>query len=1032
MQKILQIVFVLIGVYQLQAQEITLKGTVSDFGGSLPGVSVTILETGKGVATDLDGKYTLQVQPNQTVAFSFIGYTTKKVKISNQTEVNIFLEAQAENLEEVIIQIPYGTANKKTYTGSVGLVSAKTIGQSQVSNVSRVLEGSVAGIQSFAQSGQPGSEAEIRIRGVGSINAGSKPLYVVDGVPYEGGLSAIAPADIESISVLKDATSAVLYGSRAGNGVIMITTKKGLKNQEPQVEISAKYGTSSRAQRDYKTMNTNQYAEMSWEAIRNGRMDMAGEDWATASQYATANLVSTLGINPYGTNNPEPVGTDGKLRAGLQPLWNDNWADALSQNANYTDLTVRVSGGGAKSRYFVSGGFLNNQGYVKESGFKRFNFRSNIIIDAKDWLEVGLNASASHSIQDYPKQDDSAINNVIGFGRNMPSFYPIYERDLTTGAYLLDPESGNRLYDFGAYRASSYARYNLVATLPLDKAENKADVATVRAYTQIKFLDNLKLKTSVNVDYKSLYNHNVANPEVGPSSATGGSVSMENTRTTSMTFNNVLNYDLDLDDKNSLSFMAGQEYYEYKSNNFGGVREQLIMLGYEQPDAASRLVDFYGKADEYTMLSFFGTTQYAYDKKYYLSASYRADGSSRFHKDSRWGKFWSIGASWRTIDEDFMQQFREAGLNELMFRASYGSQGNDNLPTYYAYQALYDIYNNLGDPGLVAKRLETPKLGWESNMNLNLGMDFGLFNNRLRGTIEYFDRSSKDLLFDRELAPSLGFSSIQQNIGKIKNYGWEFTVEGYPIKTEDWAWKLGVNITTYKNKIVNLPTAEMYSGTKKWIKGGSVYDFYLQEWAGVNPETGKPRWYGTDVNGNRYITENYSDLKDKDRVKSGNSLPKVSGGFQTELTYKNWQLMANFSYGIGGKIYNSDKLSLMKQNGGGTAWSTDMLDRWTPENTDSDVARLTTATANSWTNSSTRFLVDRSYLKLKTLSIAYNLPKAWMQKVKLGDASVYFQAENLFTVTKQQGLDPEQTFDGTTYYRYPAMKTISVGLNLKL
>lgn len=1032
MQKILQIVFVLIGVYQLQAQEITLKGTVSDVGGSLPGVSVTILETGKGVATDFDGNYTLQVQPNQTVAFSFIGYTTKKVKISNQTEVNIFLEAQAENLEEVIIQIPYGTANKKTYTGSVGLVSAKTIGQSQVSNVSRVLEGSVAGVQSFAQSGQPGSEAEIRIRGVGSINAGSKPLYVVDGVPYEGGLSAIAPADIESISVLKDATSAVLYGSRAGNGVIMITTKKGLKNQEPQIEISAKYGSSSRAQSDYKTMNTNQYAEMSWEAIRNGRMDMAGEDWATASQYATANLVSTLGINPYGTNNPEPVGTDGKLRAGLQPLWNDNWTDALSQNANYTDLNIRVSGGGAKSRYFVSGGFLNNQGYVKESGFKRFNFRSNIIIDAKDWLEMGLNASASHSIQDYPKQDDSAINNVIGFGRNMPSFYPIYQRDLTTGAYLLDPETGNRLYDFGAYRASSYARYNLVATLPLDKAENKADVATVRAYTQIKFLDNLKLKTSVNVDYKSLYNHNVTNPEVGPSAATGGSVSMQNTRTTSMTFNNVLNYDLDLDDKNSLSFMAGQEYYEYKSNNFGGVREQLIMLGYEQPDAASRLVNFYGKADEYNMLSFFGTTQYAYDKKYYLSASYRTDGSSRFHKDSRWGKFWSLGASWRTIDEDFMQQFREAGVNELMFRASYGSQGNDNLPTYYAYQALYDIYNNLGNPGLVAKRLGTPNLGWESNMNLNLGMDFGLFNNRLRGTVEYFDRSSKDLLFDRELAPSLGFSSIQQNIGKIKNYGWEFTVEGYPIMTEDWKWKLGVNITTYKNKIVDLPTAEMYTGTKKWIKGGSVYDFYLQEWAGVNPETGKPRWYGTDVNGNRYMTENYSDLKDKDRVKSGNSLPKVSGGFQTELTYKNWQLMANFSYGIGGKIYNSDKLSLMKQNGGGTAWSTDMLDRWTPGNTDSDVARLTTSTANSWTNSSTRFLVDRSYLKLKTLTLAYNFPKAWMQKVNLGDASVYFQAENLFTVTKQQGLDPEQTFDGTTYYRYPAMKTISVGLNLKL
>ena len=266
----------------------------------------------------------------------------------------------------------------------------------------------------------------------------------------------------------------------------------------------------------------------------------------------------------------------------------------------------------------------------------------------------------------------------------------------------------------------------------------------------------------------------------------------------------------------------------------------------------------------------------------------------------------------------------------------------------------------------------------------------------------------------------------------MKNYGWELSLEGYPILTDDWKWKLGMNITTYKNKIQSLPTEEMYSGTKKWIKGGSLYDFYLIEWAGVNPETGKPRWYGTDENGERFITENYTSLEDKDKVKSGNSLPKFSGGFQTDLSYKNWQLIANFSYAIGGKIYNSDKTSLMKQNGGGTSWSVDMLDRWTPENPDADVARLTTSTANVWTNSSTRFLVDRSFLKLKNLSVAYNFPQEWLKKVNIGQASLYLQAENLFTLATQQGLDPEQTYDGTTYFRYPAMKTISVGLNLKL
>jgi hypothetical protein len=311
-------------------------------------------------------------------------------------------------------------------------------------------------------------------------------------------------------------------------------------------------------------------------------------------------------------------------------------------------------------------------------------------------------------------------------------------------------------------------------------------------------------------------------------------------------------------------------------------------------------------------------------------------------------------------------------------------------------------------------------------------LDFGLFDNRLTGTVEYFERRSKDLLFDKALSPSLGFSSVQMNIGGLKNYGWEFSVEGYPIKNEDWILHLGANLTTYKNKITSLPTEEMWSGDKKWVKGGSLYDFYLIEWAGVNPDNENPQWYGFDDNGNKFITEDYSVLGSKDKVKSGTSLPDITGGFQTELGYKNWLLSANFSYALGGKIYNRDKLSLMGQSGGGNTWSKDMLSRWTPENTDTDVARLTTSPKSSWTNSSNRFLVDRSFLKLKNITLAYNLPQQWMEKINISSASVYFQAENLFTWTKEQGLDPEQTFDGTTYYRYPSMKTISLGVNLKL
>lgn len=1031
MQKIYTILFVFASIITLQAQERLVSGNVSDTGGTLPGVSVIIQGTNQGTMTDLDGGYSIKVNEGQVLEFSFIGYQTQKVTYKGQEVINVTLQYESSELSEVVIQVPYGTANKKTYTGSVGLIQAKTIEKSQVSNVSKALEGSVAGLQSFSASGQPGSEATIRIRGVGSINAKSDPLYVVDGVPYEGGLSAIAASDIESISVLKDATAATLYGSRAANGVIMITTKQGKRETEPQIEITAKHGISNRARSDYKQLSTNQYMELQWEAIRNGQMDNSKMSASEAAAYASTNLVNSIGINPYGLDNPNPVGLDGKLLPGLKPLWNDDWSDALSQNARYTDVNLRVSGGSAKSRYYVSGGYLNDQGYVLESGFKRFNLRSNIIMDAKDWLEIGMNVSASHSIQDYPKQDDSAITNVIGFARGLPSFYPIYERNLTTGEYLIDPSTGERIFDYGNYRKTSYNKYNLVATLPQDKSEIKKDVATFRTYGQIKFLENLKFKSSLNIDYNSTYNHNVSNPDFGPSAANGGSVSRRNTRTVSMTFNNVLNYNLDIDDKNSLSLMAGQEYYQYDSNYFGGVRQQIIKAGFEEPDAASRLVDFYGKADAYKMMSFFGNAQYSYDKKYYLSASYRRDGSSRFSPKNRWGDFWSVGASWRIIDEDFMSNYRDTWLSNALFKASYGAQGNDNIG-YYAYQSLFSIYNNLGESGLVASRLETPELSWETNMNLNIGLDLSFFNNRLNTSIEYFERRSKDLLFDKALAPSLGFSSIQENVGAVNNYGWEFTVDGSPIQTDDWRLHLGLNLTTYKNKITSLPTKEMWSGSKKWIEGGSIYDFYMVEWAGVNSANGNPQWYIQNTDGTKRITEDYSELEVKDKVYKGNSLPDVTGGFQAELAYKNWELSANFTYTIGGKIYNRDKLSLYRESGDGGTWSRDMLDRWTPENPNTDVVRLTTDPKSSWTKESDRFLVDRSFLKLKNITLTYNLPQEWLRKIKLNSASLFFQAENLFTLTKEQGLDPEQTFAGTTYFRYPSMRTISLGLNVKL
>lgn len=339
---------------------------------------------------------------------------------------------------------------------------------------------------------------------------------------------------------------------------------------------------------------------------------------------------------------------------------------------------------------------------------------------------------------------------------------------------------------------------------------------------------------------------------------------------------------------------------------------------------------------------------------------------------------------------------------------------------------------NLGESGLRASRLATPNLTWETNLNLNIGLDFGLWNNRLSGSIEYFVRRSKDLLFSKDLVPSSGFSSTTENIGALRNYGWEFSVSGYPVSTKDWKWKLSLNATTYKNKITSLPAAEMWSGNKKWVEGGSLYDWYMYEWAGVNRENGNPQWYHYDANGNKVKTEDYSSLVTADKVKCGNSLPDVTGGIQSDLSYKNWSLSFLLSYSLGGKLYNGDKVSLMGQYSTGSGWSSDMLGRWTPENPDTDIPRLTTQPSSSWTSTSSRFLVDRSYARLKNVTLSYSLPKSLLKKISFKDASLYLQAENLLTFCGQQGLDPEQTVGGTTYYRYPAMKTISFGINVKL
>lgn len=1023
-----------VAVQAATMSDIRVSGTVVSEGEPLPGASVFVKGTKNGTVTDIDGRYSISVPADGTLVFSFIGLQAQEHKVGGRTVINVDLVPDNTQLEEVMV-VAYATAKKYSFTGAASTVKGDEIAKLQTSSVSRALEGTVAGLQASAASGQPGTDAEIRIRGIGSINASSAPLYVVDGVPYDGSVNSINPEDIASMTVLKDAASAALYGSRGANGVIIITTKQGRADSKTTVNVKASFGGSNRAVRDYDRIDTDQYFQLYWEALRN-QYALSTDKYTpqTAAAQASKDLVGKLmggGPNPYGPNYPQPVGTDGKLVAGATPLWNFDWQDAMEQQALRTEVGLSVSGGGDTNQYYFSAGYLNDKGIALESGYERFNLRSNITSEITKWLRAGVNMSFAHSMQNYPVSSDTKTSNVINAGRLMNGFYPIYQMN-NDGTYKLDSD-GNRIYDFGSYRPSgSMANWNLPATLPTDKSERMKDEFSGRTFLEVTFLEGLKFKTSFNFDLINYNSLDYTNPKIGPAVNTGGGASREYDRTFSWTWNNILTYDKTIGEHH-FNILAGQEAYSYRYDVLEAARSNMAVPDMPELAVGSLVTAGNGYRIDYSLVGYFLNAQYDYQDKYFFSGSYRRDGSSRFASGTRWGNFWSVGASWRIDREPFMLA-TTGWLSALTLKASYGAQGNDNLGTYYASSGLYSIVSQAGENALVSDRLATPDLKWETNLNFNVGIDFSLFNNRFSGSFDFFQRRSKDLLYSRPLATSLGYTSVDENIGALKNTGFEMDLKGTLIHTRDFMWRLGLNLTHYKNAVTDLPRKDMpITGVTRLKEGRSVYDFYLREWAGVDPDNGDPLWYKDvkDAQGNitgRTTTNDYAQADYYYVDKS--SLPKVYGGFNTAFSYKGFELSALFAYSIGGYIVDRD-ITMLWSNGSsaGRAWSTEMLNRWTPENRYTDVPALKTV-SNNWNSNSTRNLFNNSYLRMKNITLAYNFPQPMIKKISLNSLQLFVQADNLLTVSKNQGLDPEQGITGLTYYRYPAMRSISGGINV--
>ncbi|WP_211220672.1 SusC/RagA family TonB-linked outer membrane protein [Dyadobacter beijingensis] len=1039
LQKMKYALLLVLGVVFASHAQNVIRGTVRDETNQvIAGATITIRSAGEGTVTDGNGNFSISSKSIPvTLAISYLGYKTQEVTATSAQEpLNIRLAESTNQLDETVV-VGYTTSKRSSYTGSVAVVNAKDIETLQITTVGKALQGTIPGLQSIASAGQPGADADLYVRGVGSVNASTAPLYVVDGIPVDNA-NNLNPRDIQSISVLKDATASALYGSRGANGVIVITTKTGSLNAKPTFNFSVNYGITGRAVKDYKYLSAKDYYELQWEAIRNTQVDQ-GKTAEAAAQYATDYLVDgSLKVNIFGPGYPRPVGLDGKLVPGATPLWNDSWGKAISRPGVRQQYDLSVSGGSASTRYFLSAGYLNEQGWIRTSDFRRFNLRTNLQSKVNNWLDIGANISLSSGLQKSPTQEDSNTGNFANFQRLISDIYPVYERN-PDGSYILD-EQGNKKWDYGRWRPTTAASgSNILGSAENAISGDQTDAVLLGTNFTLTFAKGLFLKTTANIDYRAITSHTYSHSyySTGVITDGAGSASRSAERGLNYTVNSFLNYSVNLGGSHSLNLLAGPEVYVVNLSQLSGSRTGFQVLGKTEPSAGTVSGVFNGTSSDYKLASGLAKLDYDYLGRYHFSTSYRRDGSSRFSKQSRWGNFWSVGAAWNIKQEPFLKDVSR--LDNLNLRASYGAQGNDKVGNY-AYGGFYSIYNSLDKLGLLPSDLPTPDLKWETNLNLNFGVDVSLFDNRLIAQIDVFDRRSKDLLFNRPLSPSTGYGGISANIGSLSNRGIDGQITGVPFRDKDFRWSTTLNFGHYTNKITKLPQKEIltgaigqYGNTKKLVEGGSVYDFYIKEWAGVNPQNGKATWYKDVLDENKNVTGRTTTENQTEATPyfQGSSLPDFYGGFNNSIAYKNFEFSFLLSYSIGGKVFDGDQPMVTHLgNAPGRAWSNEALNRWTPENTQTDYPRLSYV-SDSWNSiPSTRFLYDASYARLKNISLTYTLPRALVSRLTLNDVKLRLVGDNILTFYGHKGMDPEQTVSGSTYYRYPAQKSFSAVLNV--
>ena len=1050
--------FLSIGMALAQTQ---VSGTVtsSEDGSPVIGASIKVVGTNTGTVTNIDGNFSLNVSANAKLEVSYIGMVTKTVKAAKN--MKIVLDTDNHSLDEVMV-VAYGTAKKSAFTGSAAVVGSEELSKKVTTNVADALVGSVSGLQMRGSSGQPGaSQGSINIRGIASMYAATDPLVIVDGAPYSASLSNIPTDDIESVTVLKDAASAALYGARGAAGVIIVTTKKGA-NKEGKINVDMKWGVNSRAVPEYDVItDPGQYYEAVYSEYYNKYYYGNGMSANAANVKANTTMLNKLAYNVYSYPTGEQlIGLDGKLNPNATLgrmvtaangqsyyLTPDDWSDAVFQNSLRQEYNVNASGGTERSSYYASLGYLNDEGIIKNSSFERLTARLKADYQVKKWLKVGANIAFVNSTQDA----NANLGTSLSFTSSMAPIFPLYlrQKDENGNIFIPTDERGLPLYDLGSSTLGVNRPFlnntNPVASNNYDKSQTKRHQLNGTFTADFQITDFLKANLTSTIIWGQSNSTAYANPFFGAKTVVKGELGKASSESWRQNHVQTLTY-FDNFGKHNVTLMLGHEYYKINTTYLSATAEGGFSPSILQISAFAKKKDSSGYESGYNVEGYFGNAQYNYDNKYFGSFSYRRDASSRFAKENRWGSFWSVGAAWLINKEAW---FNAPWVDELKLKASIGQQGNDNIKNW-AYTDLYTL-TQVSDTEMSASfaRLGNKNITWETTTNFNIGTEFSFFKGRLSGSFDFYTKKTTDLLFWLNVPESQGTRGYYNNVGDIRNTGVELTLTGHIFRTKDFDWSITANLAHNKTKILKLDSSKknQYGGfyqssamdyTLYWYKeGGPLYNGYLHKYAGVNEKGEALYWVDEDVAENEitghpgkklsYTTTNASKAS---MYETGSLLPKVSGGLSTTVSYKGFDASLSFDFQIGGKVYDMKYASLMspmtENSSGGAAIHKDYLKSWSTNNTSSNLPRWQFGDDNGQV--SDRFLTNAGYFNFQSFTLGYTLPKnlvPYFSKIR-----VYCSGENLGFISARKGLDPRFSYDGVTGTSYSPTRNISGGIQL--